>query len=357
MVQPLTIALLCYDGVQTLDVTGPLDALASATDHRPHAYRTIIATLDGRPFTSQAGLRMTPDLALADAGELDTLILPGGAGLRRPGAAAPIAQAVAARAPHLRRLVSVCTGIYGLAPSGLLDGRRATTHWCFAADIAARFPAIRVQADALFIKDGPIYTAAGVTAAIDLTLALIEEDYGPALAVTVARHLVVYFKRAGGQGQYSEPLAFQARAGDRFADLAAWMLAHLDADLSVEALAARCGLGARQFARRFGEAFGAPPAQHVEWLRLDAARAQLAGTGAGLDRIAASVGFASADAFARAFSRRFGLSPGAYRHGFSIQEQAHAPDQARAARPGFSARGGGAALHAGGRTDPAGRLS
>ena len=313
---PLAIAILGYDGVQTLDIAGPLDALAAATSHRPGAYRTSLASLDGASFVSEAGLRITPDLALTDTGTLDTLILPGGEGLRRPGVAARVAAALTERAPHLRRLVCVCTGIYGLAPSGLLDGRRATTHWAFAADIAARFPAIRIEADALFIKDGPIYTSAGVTASIDLTLALIEEDYGPALALTVARDLVVYLKRPGGQRQYSEPLAFQARAGDRFADLAAWMVGHLNADLSVEVLAARCGLSPRQFARRFVQAFGAAPAHYVEWLRLDAARARLSDTQAGLDRIAACVGFASADAFARAFGRRFGLSPAAYRQGF-----------------------------------------
>ena len=321
---PVTVAILGYEGVQTLDLTGPLDALAAATAQRPGAYRTCVATLDGRPFTSETGLRITPDLALAEAGALDTLILPGGEGLRRPGAAAPIAEAILQRAPHLRRLVCICTGIYGLAPTGLLDGRRATTHWGFSADIAARFPAIRIEPDALFIRDGAIYTSAGVTAAIDLTLALIEEDFGPGLAVTVARALVVYLKRAGGQRQYSEPLAFQARSGDRFADLASWMLGHLDADLSVDALATRCGLSPRQFTRRFAQVFGSPPAQHVEWLRLDAARARLSDSRAGLDRIAAGVGFGSADALARAFSRRFGLSPGAYRHGFFPGERVDA---------------------------------
>ena len=181
------------------------------------------------------------------------MILPGGEGLRRPGVAARVAKAVRKRAPTLRRIVSVCTGIYGLAPSGLADGRRATTHWNFAADVAARFPAIRLEPDAIFIKDGPIYTSAGITAAIDLALALIEEDYGPRLALAVARDLVVYLKRAGGQRQYSEPLRFQARAGDRFADLAAWIIDHLDRDLTVEALAARAGLSPRQFNRRFSK--------------------------------------------------------------------------------------------------------
>jgi transcriptional regulator GlxA family with amidase domain len=211
----------------------------------------------------------------------------------------------------------MCTGLYGLAPSGLVDGRRVTTHWNFAADIAARFPKLRVEPDAIFIKDGPIYTSAGITASIDLALALIEEDFGNPLALAVARDLVVYLKRSGGQRQYSEPLRFQARAGDRFADLAAWLVDHLDEDLGVETLAARVGMSPRQFNRRFKTAFGAAPGHHVETLRLDAARERLIGARASIEQIAAAVGFRSDDAFRRAFDRRFGLSPTDYRRRFA----------------------------------------
>jgi transcriptional regulator GlxA family with amidase domain len=313
----IRVALLGYDGVQTLDLSGPLDAFCSANGLRPAAYATVVVSLDGAPFASEAGLRITPDCALADAGPLDTLILPGGEGLRRPGMAARVAEAVRERAPELRRIVSVCTGLYGLAPSGLVDGRRATTHWKFAGDLAARFPAIRLEPDAIFIKDGPIYTSAGITASIDMALALIEEDYGPGLTLAVARDLVVYLKRSGGQQQYSEPLRFQARAGERFADLAAWMIDHLDQDLTVETLADRAGLSPRQFNRRFKAAFGAAPAHHVETLRLDAARERLIGSNATIERIADAVGFKSDDAFRRAFDRRFGLSPTDYRRRFA----------------------------------------
>lgn len=208
--QSIRVALLAYDGLQTLDLTGPLDAFGSANDLRRGGYETLVVSLDGKPLTSETGLKITPDCALADAGLLDTLILPGGAGLRLPGAAERVAAALVEQAPRLRRLVSVCTGIYGLAPSGLADGRRVTTHWKFAADVARRFPALRLTPDAIFIKDGPIYSSAGITASIDVTLALIEEDYGPKLALAVARDLVVYVKRSGGQRQYSEPLRFQA---------------------------------------------------------------------------------------------------------------------------------------------------
>ncbi len=314
---PIRIALLGYDGVQTLDIAGPLDALAAATARRCGAYETMVASLDGAPFRSEAGLTIAPDVALDAAGALDTLILPGGEGLRRPGVAPRIAAAMAGRAPFLRRIVSVCTGIYGLAPSGLADGKRVTTHWKFAADVTARFPALCVEPDAIFIKDGAIYSAAGVTAAIDLALALIEEDFGAVLALAVARDLVVYVKRSGGQTQYSEPLRFQARAGDKFAELATWMAANLAADLSVERLAVRVGLGARQFSRRFTAVFGSGPAQHVESLRLDAARDRLTGSAAGIDRIAHDLGFKSGDSFRRAFDRRFGIAPAEYRHRFT----------------------------------------
>jgi transcriptional regulator GlxA family with amidase domain len=313
----IRVALLGYDGLQTLDLTGPLDAFESANALRRGGYETRVVSLDGLPFVSGAGLRITPDCALSDAGLLDTIILPGGGSLRQPGVAEAIAAALSDRAASVRRIVSICTGIYGLAPTGLADGRRVTTHWQFAADVATRFPAIRVTPDAIFVKDGPIYSSAGITAAIDVTLALIEEDYGPKLALAVARDLVVYVKRSGGQRQYSEPLRFQSQAGDRFAELAAWMVGHLEQDLTVEALAGRAALSPRQFNRRFKEVFGVAPARQVENLRLEAACVHLTGSTASIQRIANTVGFKSDDAFRRAFDRRFGLPPTDYRNRFS----------------------------------------
>ncbi len=312
----IRVVLLGYAGVQTLDLAGPLDAFASANSVRPAAYLTLTASLNGAPFASESGLRIAPDGALYNMGPIDTLIVPGGAALRRPAVYEEIAEAVMRISPGCRRIVSVCTGIYGVAPTGLLDGRRATTHWRFADDVATRFPALRLDCDRIFIKDGPLYTSAGITAAIDLALALIEEDYGPKLALTVARDLVVYMKRSGGQRQFSEPLRFQARSGDRFADLAAWITAHLSDDLSVEQLAARASLSPRQFSRRFTRAFGQTPSEQIEALRLDAARDHLTGSGAQVEAIAAAVGFRSNDAFRRAFDRRFGLSPTEYRRRF-----------------------------------------
>ena len=361
---PIRVALLGYDGVQTLDVVGPLDAFDSASQAAPGAYACTVTSVDGAPFTSEAGLSITPACSLLDAGPIDTLIVPGGVGARRPAVGDALVRALRRRAPDVRRIVSVCTGIYVTAAAGLLDRRAATTHWRFADDVAARFPSLRLDSDAIFIKDGPYYTSAGITAAIDLALALIEEDYGPGLALAVARDLVVYLKRAGGQRQYSEPLRFQARVADRFADLAAWLVAHLAEDLSIERLAARMRLSPRQFSREFRRVFGMTPAEQVEVLRLDAARDHLTASTANVGSIASAVGFRSDDAFRRAFDRRFGLSPTDFRRRFTprpseTEGNNHADHTASRARndarpPDRSERTGlRSPLHGGRGADPA----
>ena len=238
----------------------------------------------------------------------------------RPATQSAVVDWLRAHAREVRRLASVCTGIYGLAAAGLLDGRRVTTHWRFARAVAERFPALRVEADAIFIRDGPYFTSAGVTAGIDLALALIEEDFGGRLALDVARDLVVFLKRDGGQEQYSQPLQFQvASSSDRLAELGAWIPAHLRQDLSVEALADRACLSPRQLGRRFGKVFGTSPAEFVERARLAAARERLSAGNRSIAEVADSVGFASADAFRRAFQRRFGVSPRIYRARFVVR--------------------------------------
>jgi transcriptional regulator GlxA family with amidase domain len=318
--KPKQIGFLGFEGVAALDLVGVQDAffIAGGGQWRKASdrYVTRIVGLSRRPFRSESGLRLAPDTTLDDAPALDTIVVPGGLGLRQDRANAAIAEWLRSR-KGARRIVSVCTGLYGLAASGLLDGRRATTHWRHAADAQRRFPKVRVEPDAIFIRDGRFYSSAGMTAGIDLALALIEEDYGPALALAVARQMVVYMKRSGGQLQYSEPLRFQTRAGDRFGDLVARIVGDLSADWSVEAMAERAGLSVRQFARRFQAAFGASPAAYVERLRLDEARRRLAAGGDKLAGVAHAVGFSSDDAFRRAFERRFGVTPGAYRDRFS----------------------------------------
>ncbi len=330
---PRRIGILGYEGVMALDMTAPLEVFTTANDLSGEGaplYDVVIVGLEPGPFRSESGLRMAADVSLEEAGTLDTIIVPGGRGLR-VGSVERAAAWLKARAPGTRRVASVCTGLYALAATGLLDGLKVTTHWRFAADIARRFPALRMSADALYVKEGRFYTAAGVTAGVDLALALVEEDHGPRLALAVARELVVYFKRPGGQLQYSEPLQFQVRATDRFADLAAWLPDHLTQDLSVEALARRANLSPRHFTRRFKAAFGASPADYVEALRLDTARQRLGAAGQTIDSVAASAGFNSADVFRRAFERRFGVAPSAYRNGFGLQARSSAIAQAKAA--------------------------
>jgi transcriptional regulator GlxA family with amidase domain len=322
--KPLRVGLIGYDGVQALDIVGPSDAFSIATRHDENGneqpcYEVVIIGLTSRPFRAESGVVFQPHTTLQRAPALDTLIVPGGAGARSGKTSERIAAWILKRAPRIRRITSVCTGIYALAATGLLDGRKVTTHWRFARDVARRFPRLNVDHDSLFLKDGGFHTAGGITASVDLALALIEEDYGSRVALAVARELVVYLKRPGGQKQYSEPLEFQMSANDRFADLASWMLAHLRSDLSLNALARRVCLSPRHCARRFKDAFGGTPAQFVDNLRLDEARRRLTERTQTIESVASSVGFQSDDVFRRAFQRRFGVKPSSYRRLFDAR--------------------------------------
>jgi len=316
------IGFIGYDEITALDLIGPLEAFtaANACSGR-QAYETLVVSADGSAFRSESGVVLAADASFAAAPAFDTLIVPGGAGLRQPRIGGPVAAFLRRRAAGTRRLASVCTGLFALAEAGLMDGRRATTHWNFAAMMRQRFPEIRLEADAIHLRDGKFFTSAGVTAGLDLSLALISSDLGEKVALAVARELVMYVKRPGGQTQFSEPLQFQTRAGDDFSELAGWMLQNLKGDLSVAAMAARTKLGLRQFSRRFAAAFDMPPAAYVEQLRLDEARKRLIASRHAIAAIAAIVGYASDDAFRRAFERRFGLGPLAYRQRFTRMKE------------------------------------
>src|SRR6478672_1784341 len=323
--RPLRVGLIGYDGVQALDLVGPSDAFTIAAQEsengtpRP-AYEVVIVGLTNKPFRAESGVIFQPHVALRDCPALDTLIIPGGKAVRLGTAGKPIAEWILSKGvKRLRRIASVCTGIYALAPTGLLDDRKVTTHWRFADDVARRFPKLRVDPNALFLKDGMFYTAGGITASVDLALALIEEDYGPRVALSVARELVVFLKRSGGQKQYSEPLEFQINSADRFSDLASWMVEHVRSDLSLDALAKRVCLSPRHCARRFKQVFGGTPAAFVENLRLDEARRRLTQRTQTIENVATSVGFKSDDAFRRAFLRRFGVRPSTYRDRFDAR--------------------------------------
>jgi transcriptional regulator GlxA family with amidase domain len=319
---PKRIGLIGFDGVVAIDLAGPAEAFGCAECGGGEkgvkcCYEVLTIASSSQPFTSSCGMIFKPQKTFKNAPPLDTLIIPGGRrALQMPHIAKAVSAFVKEQAKYTRRIASICTGIYGLALTGLLAGRNVTTHWRWAGDVARRFPDIHVYDNAIFIKDGAFYTSAGATAGIDLSLALIEEDFGPQMALTVARELVVYLKRAGGQEQYSEPLRFQTESVTRFSELAAWMLSHLSEDLSVEALAARACLCPRHFSRRFKMEFGQTPADFVEQLRLDEARRRLCAEDNSIENIGISLGFKSADAFRRAFERRLGINPSDYRQRF-----------------------------------------
>src|SRR5579871_3458528 len=315
------IGVLLYPGVQALDVAGPMDAFADAVisgvnGSRNPLYEVFAVAASNRALVSESGLTLKPNHTFETCPDMDTLVIPGGAAMRDPCVTETLAPWIAQHAKRARRVAAVCTGTFGLAATGLLRNRRVTTHWRYAGQLAARYPQLQVDANALFIKDGRFYTSAGITAGIDLALALIEEDAGRAASLRVARDLVVYLRRAGGQAQYSEPLEFEARSLDRFADIGRWIATNLHRKITIEALARRASLGPRQVSRRFKAAFGTTPADFVESLRLKEAQRRLAGTDASVKRVAASLGYRSAHVFRRAFERRLGISPGVYRERF-----------------------------------------
>jgi transcriptional regulator GlxA family with amidase domain len=334
MMAPKRIGLIGFDGVVAIDLTGPAEAFSSAGSREGRSdpkswYEVVTIGLSNRAFVADSGIVFKPQKTFKNAPALDTLIIPGGIALRQSHICGPVSAFVKARAGSTRRIVSICTGIYGLAATGLLQGRNVTTHWRYAHDVAVRFPGVRVHENAIFLKDGKFYTSAGATAGIDLSLFLIEEDYGPRAALAVARELVVYLKRSGGQEQYSEPLQFQTQSVSRLSELTTWMFSHLNEDLAVEVLAAKACLCPRHFSRRFKTEFGTTPADFVERLRLDEARRRLSEGDNSVENVGTSVGFKSADAFRRAFERRLGVNPSDYHRRFTASAKATLPPRRR----------------------------
>jgi transcriptional regulator GlxA family with amidase domain len=307
------VVLVAFDGAQVLDVTGPAAVFAAANDELPTpAYRLrIVSPAGGGVMTSSHVGLATEPLAALD-GPVDTLLISGGSdeGLRElmrdNNARAWVCRAV----PGTRRYGSVCAGVFALAHWGLIDGKRVATHWRAVDDLARASPALHVDRQALYVEDGPLWTSAGISTGIDMSLAMVERDLGSAVATNVARRLVLYTRRPGHQSQFSPLLAAQA-AGD-YAELIEWIGANLAADLDVEALAARAGQSVRSFHRRFTAATGRTPAAFVEARRLEYARTLL-GAGAPLKRVAAESGFGSTERLTRAFTRAFGVSPGTWR--------------------------------------------
>ena len=303
-------------GVQMLDVSGPLDVFAEANVQAGRCvYRTEIVLTDTAVIRASSGARLLADRTIfeADAGTLDTLLVAGSpdAPHRRPAAA--FLDWLLRTAPAARRYGSVCTGAFALAEAGLLDGRRITTHWAAADALARRYPAIRVEPDAIQVRDGPVCTAAGVTAGLDLAVALVEEDLGRDVAKRVAAQLVMFFKRPGGQLQFSRRGATEPSGRAILQEIQRWIAAAPAEDHSVALLAGRAGLSPRHFARLFRSEVGVTPADWVEAARVAAARRWLEAEGLPPKQVAALTGFANADTLRRAFVRHVGITPAEFR--------------------------------------------
>ncbi|MHA6628668.1 GlxA family transcriptional regulator [Pseudonocardia sichuanensis] len=323
MPSPHRVVIAVFPDVDLLDVTGPAEvfALANRVTAGRAGYEVRLAGPDAGPVGTSAGVRLLADLAFADVGAaVDTLLVPGAVDLHPDGPVARVDDAVVewvrSTAPHARRVASVCVGAHVLAAAGLLDGRRATTHWSTAAQLAAEHPQVRVDADPIFVRSGRVWTGAGISTCIDLALALVAEDHGEELALAVARQLVVYLRRQGGQSQFSVPLSRPAAARRDIDELRVFVTEHLDEDLSAPVLAARMCLSERHFARVFREETGTTPAAYVEAARVEAARRLLETTDRPLEQVAATVGMGSVETLHRAFRKQISTTPAAYRRRF-----------------------------------------
>lgn len=306
---PRNVVVAVFEGFQLLDAAGPISAFEIAAHFAPGAYRVRVCAPRGGLIASSSGVRW-PAEPLKGLRGIDTFIVAGGQGTYAAMRDSELIAAIKRAAPRVRRMASVCSGAFLLAQAGLLEHKRATTHWRRAPQLARMFPNTRVEADCIHVRDGEVWTSAGVTAGIDLALAMIAEDLGDCVATDVAREMVVYAKRPGGQAQHSALL--DLGGGARFEPLNAWMREHLDQDLSVERLAARAAMSPRNFARAYAAETGVTPAKAVERLRVEAARAALERGGA-IQEIARRTGFGDPERMRRAFMRLYGAPPATLR--------------------------------------------
>jgi transcriptional regulator GlxA family with amidase domain len=312
--------MVAFEGAQVLDVTGPLQILASVNDEcpreRPAYSLTLLAAKKGSLRTS-SGLKLVADGAYAALpAKIDTLLVAGGDGVRTALRDEVLLNAIRTGAKRARRVASVCTGTFLLAAAGLLNGKRAATHWRWAALLARSFPDVSVEPDAIYVRDGRMWSSAGVTAGMDLALALVQDDFGAGMALTIARRNVLFLMRPGGQSQFSAQLAAQASEG-KLAPLLRWIPEHLGETIDIPALAKRAGMSERSFARAFVKEAGKTPAKYVERARLDAARRLLTASGEPVAAIAGRAGFGSEERMRRAFQRHLKISPAAFRERFN----------------------------------------
>jgi transcriptional regulator GlxA family with amidase domain len=313
----MLVAILIPPSGHSLEICGPGDVFAEANRQQGRRiYDLQVVSEQVGPLTCFSGLRVLPDRTIHDADEaIDTLIV---TGPRDPPGAVipPVTEWLRRRCPATRRFGSVCTGTFLLGAAGLLDGKHVTTHWEFAPALAAAYPTAIVEPDRIFVRDGPLFTSAGVTAGMDLALALVEEDLGRSAALSVARWLVMFLKRPGGQSQFSVQLATQTAVRSPIERVLQWVRDNPQAELSVVALAQRAGMSARNFARTFRQDTGLTPAEFVEATRVDIARRLLEETDLPLQRVASASGFGRSEALRRAFIRRLGVRPIEYRSRF-----------------------------------------
>ncbi len=335
----ISVLFVAFDGVQSLDLTGPLEVFTGANDYLAGhaaggpAYEIAVATLGAGPVRTSSGLAIVPDADLRDAQAVHTLVVPGGDGARSTGSAVEeLTGWLRQNAPGARRIASVCTGAFLLARAGLLAGRRVTTHWAYASALERQFPEVVVDPEPIHVRDGAIVTSAGVTAGIDLALALVEEDVGREAALAVARHLVVFLRRPGGQAQFSAQLRAQLAQRQPLREVQQWITERPAADLSVDSLAARAGLSPRQFARSFTAETGVTPGRYVARVRLEAARRGLEDSGDGIEQVARNCGYGTPEAMRRAFIRTLGVSPAGYRQRFQAPARPATPRRPRADR-------------------------
>ena len=312
------IVVLAFPGVQSLDVAGPVEVFAAASDE----YRIEVAAPTPGQVAASSGLTLWAERSLGEIrGPLDTLLIAGGEGTPSVMADERVLADIRRLAPRSRRVASVCSGAFVLAAAGLLDGRRVTTHWGWCDVLAQAYPSVHVEPDRIFVRDGNVWTSAGVTAGIDLALAMVEDDLGRDVALAVARRLVVFLKRPGGQSQFSAQLSGQLAERRPLGDLQAWVADHLAEDLSVERLAGRVAMSTRNFSRTFTREVGLTPARFVERARVDAARRLLEESPASVEEVAARCGFGTAETMRRSFLRALHVSPSEYRHRFQLHEE------------------------------------
>ena len=304
------IAFVIFPRFQLLDATGPIATFEIAGRFRPDTYRLEVVAPQAGPVVSTAGVSVCAE-ALPE-GPFDTIVVAGGEGSRDYAALAGLHAWLRREAARARRVTSVCTGVYVLAEAGLLEGKRATTHWSATDDFTARYPDVRLEPDRIFIREGEVWTSAGITAGIDLALALVEDDLGVKVARRTAQQLVVHHRRPGGQSQFSALLDAGGVHG-RFAELMDWIRERLAEPLNVERLADEAAMSPRHFARAFRAETGLTPAKAVERLRLEAARLRVESTPEPIDRVAEAVGFGDPERMRRAFLRAFGQPPQALR--------------------------------------------